>query len=95
MKTPGTKGVERLNTPDGEQDIEVIYTQNKEYMVLKGIKEGNMFMTSGDSYRPDWYTLIAECDSYAEARVIIDKHYQENPWELMRAIYNSMNPNKI
>jgi len=95
MKEPGTHGKEMVMTPFGEQEVDVIYTQNKDTMVLKGKEHGNIFMTSGGFFRSDWYELVGEYDSSKEARVVIDAYYQRNPLELLRALYNSMSPNKV
>jgi hypothetical protein len=96
---PGSIGLELCSTPDGDQMIEVTYTQGKEYMVLQGKEKKNIFMSSGSGdnnhYRHDWYDLVAECDSYDEARTIIDKHYMLNPIDLFKAIWNSSEPDKL
>ena len=83
-------------TPNGNEEVPVIYTNAKDTIVLKGKKQGNVFMSSGRDgfYRSDWYDLVGEFDSSEEARTVIDKFYNESR-ELLRAIHNSMNPNKI
>ena len=99
-KAPGTAGFEVVQTPNGEEQVPVIYTEKKDTIVLYGITDQNrasIFMSSGRRgyYRSDWYGCAGVFDSADEARKVIDEYYKENPMELLRAFHNSMSPDKI
>ena len=86
-----------MMTPEGIRKVPVIYTEDKPYIVLKGIKEGNRFYSDNSDryYRSDWYELIGVYDTDTEAREVLNGHYAKNPFDLYKAIHNSIFPDKI
>jgi hypothetical protein len=95
---PGSVGKELCHTDKYLEILDVTYTQGKEYIVLRGREQGNIFMSGNKThpyYRHDWYEMVGEYDSYDEAKEVIDEVYRKNPFKLFQALHNSMSPDKI